>query len=86
MSGEVSIWSLACEYPLGHVNKGVTIELRNAAANLELHAADHVGFGRDGICLQGRRLGSGQGIGGAVLRIYKELQHERRYLRPSFHR
>jgi hypothetical protein len=28
ISGEVSIWSLACEYPRGHVNKGVTIELR----------------------------------------------------------
>jgi PcfJ-like protein len=26
--GDVSIWSLTCEYPLGHVNKGVTIELR----------------------------------------------------------
>jgi len=30
MKGEVSIWSLACEYPLGHVNKGVTIEVRNS--------------------------------------------------------
>ena len=26
--GEVSIWSLTCEYPPGHINKGVTIELR----------------------------------------------------------
>jgi hypothetical protein len=32
MSGDVSIWSLACEYPLGHVNKGVTIELRKDGA------------------------------------------------------
>jgi hypothetical protein len=30
MSGEVSIWSLACEYPRGHLNKGVTIELRKS--------------------------------------------------------
>jgi hypothetical protein len=30
VKGEVSIWSLACEYPLGHVNKGVTIEVRNS--------------------------------------------------------
>lgn len=28
VSGEVSIWSLTCEYPLGHLNKGVTIEVR----------------------------------------------------------
>ena len=25
--GDVSIWSLTCEYPLGHINKSVTIEL-----------------------------------------------------------
>jgi PcfJ-like protein len=30
IKGEVSIWSLACEYPLGHFNKGVTIELRKS--------------------------------------------------------
>jgi hypothetical protein len=30
ISGEVSIWSLACEYPPGHFNKGVTIELRRS--------------------------------------------------------
>jgi hypothetical protein len=30
--GDVSIWSLACEYPFGHVNKGVTIELRKDGA------------------------------------------------------
>ena len=25
--GDVSIWSLACEYPIGHVNRGVTMEV-----------------------------------------------------------
>jgi PcfJ-like protein len=30
IKGEVSIWSLACEYPPGHHNKGVTIELRKS--------------------------------------------------------
>jgi len=30
ISGEVSIWSLSCEYPPGHFNKGVTIELRKS--------------------------------------------------------
>jgi hypothetical protein len=30
VKGEVSIWSLACEYPLGHINKGVTIEVRES--------------------------------------------------------
>jgi PcfJ-like protein len=30
--GDVSIWSLTCEHPLGHVNKGVTIELRRDGA------------------------------------------------------
>jgi len=30
VSGDVSIWSLACEYPLGQVNKGVTIEVRRS--------------------------------------------------------
>jgi hypothetical protein len=30
--GDVSIWSLTCEYPLGQVNKGVTIELRRDGA------------------------------------------------------
>jgi hypothetical protein len=30
--GDVSIWSLTCEYPLGRVNKGVTIELRKDGA------------------------------------------------------
>jgi hypothetical protein len=30
--GDVSIWSLTCEYPLGHINKGVTIELRKGGA------------------------------------------------------
>ena len=34
-SGEVSIWSLACEYPLGHINKGVTIELRKSGAIMQ---------------------------------------------------
>jgi hypothetical protein len=28
VSGDVSIWSVTCEYPLGHINKGVTLELR----------------------------------------------------------
>ena len=31
-SGDVSIWSVTCEYPLGHINKGVTIELRKDGA------------------------------------------------------
>jgi hypothetical protein len=30
--GVVSIWSLACEYPLGRINHAVTIELRNDGA------------------------------------------------------
>jgi hypothetical protein len=28
MSGDVSIWSLTSEYPLNHINRGVTIEVR----------------------------------------------------------
>jgi hypothetical protein len=27
-AGHISIWSLTCEYPLGHLNKGVTLEVR----------------------------------------------------------
>ena len=30
--GNVSIWSLSCEYPIGHVNKGVTMEVRKDGA------------------------------------------------------
>jgi hypothetical protein len=30
--GDVSIWSLSCEYPIGHVNKGVTMEVRKDGA------------------------------------------------------
>jgi PcfJ-like protein len=29
MSDQVSIWSLTTEFPLGHINRGVTIEVRN---------------------------------------------------------
>jgi hypothetical protein len=29
MNGAISIWSLTCEYPIGKLNRGVTIELRN---------------------------------------------------------
>ena len=36
MSGDVSIWSLACEYPLGHVNKGVTIEVRKSGVIMQV--------------------------------------------------
>jgi PcfJ-like protein len=32
LQGEVSIWSLSCEYPIGHVGKGVTIEVRRDGA------------------------------------------------------
>jgi hypothetical protein len=32
MNGDVSIWSLTCEFPPGHVNRGVTIEVRNDGA------------------------------------------------------
>ena len=32
VSGDLSIWSVTCEYPLGHINKGVTIELRKDGA------------------------------------------------------
>ena len=35
MSGDVSIWSLTCEYPLGHLNKGVTIELRRSGVIMQ---------------------------------------------------
>jgi PcfJ-like protein len=35
MSGDVSIWSVACEYPLGHVNKGVTIEVRKSGVIMQ---------------------------------------------------
>jgi PcfJ-like protein len=27
MNGEISIWSLTCEFPLGHINRGVTMEV-----------------------------------------------------------
>jgi PcfJ-like protein len=36
MSGDVSIWSLTCEYPLGHVNKGVTIEVRKSGVIMQV--------------------------------------------------
>jgi hypothetical protein len=29
MRGDISIWSLTCEYPLGNINRGVTLEVRN---------------------------------------------------------
>jgi hypothetical protein len=29
MRGDISIWSLSCEYPLGKINRGVTLEVRN---------------------------------------------------------
>lgn len=32
MSADISIWSLTCEYPIGKLNLGVTIELRNDGA------------------------------------------------------
>jgi hypothetical protein len=32
MSADISIWSLTCEYPLGKLNRGVTLELRNDGA------------------------------------------------------
>jgi hypothetical protein len=32
MRGDISIWSLACEYPLGCLNRGVTLEVRNDGA------------------------------------------------------
>ncbi|MCC6779389.1 MAG: PcfJ domain-containing protein [Hyphomicrobiales bacterium] len=31
-AGQISIWSLTCEYPLGHLNKGVTLEVRTDGA------------------------------------------------------
>ena len=27
IEGLISIWSLSCEFPIGHVNKGVTLEV-----------------------------------------------------------
>jgi hypothetical protein len=36
MSGDVSIWSLTCEYPLEHVNKGVTIEVRKSGVIVQV--------------------------------------------------
>ena len=35
MSADVSIWSLACEFPLGHVNKGVTVEVRTSGVIMQ---------------------------------------------------
>jgi PcfJ-like protein len=35
IGGEVSIWSLACEFPRGHINKGVTIELRRSGVIMQ---------------------------------------------------
>jgi len=32
LSGNASIWSLACEYPVGRLNKGITIEVRHDGA------------------------------------------------------
>jgi hypothetical protein len=32
MTGAVSIWSLACEFPLGKINRGVTLEVRKDGA------------------------------------------------------
>ena len=29
MSADISIWSLTCEFPIGRLNRAVTIELRN---------------------------------------------------------
>jgi hypothetical protein len=32
LNGDVSIWSLTCEYPIGQANKGITIEVRRDGA------------------------------------------------------
>ena len=32
MEGKISIWSLSCEFPLGRVNRGVTMEVRKDGA------------------------------------------------------
>jgi len=32
MNEQVSIWSLTTEFPLGHINRGVTIEVRKDGA------------------------------------------------------
>ena len=30
LEGEISIWSLTCEFPLGHINRGITMEVRKS--------------------------------------------------------
>ncbi len=35
MSGDISIWSLTCEFPIGKVNRGVTLEVRNDGAIMQ---------------------------------------------------
>ena len=72
-----SIWSLACEYPLGHVNKGVTIDMRKsgvimrcrAFANRPAYANELAMVGAGGARARIERAGIRGPVGSAYERI-----------------
>jgi hypothetical protein len=48
LSGEVSIWSLSCEYPVGQLHKGVTIEVRADGRIVQVRGfANRAAFGNE---------------------------------------
>jgi hypothetical protein len=48
MNGQVSSWSLTSEFPLGHINRGVTIEVRNDGAIVQCHGlANRLPYGNE---------------------------------------
>jgi len=48
MSGEVSIWSLSCEFPISHLNKGVTIEVRRSGVIVQCRGyANRMPYGNE---------------------------------------
>jgi PcfJ-like protein len=47
-AGLISIWSLACEYPIGRVNKGVTMEVRQDGAIVQCRGfANRLPYGNE---------------------------------------
>jgi hypothetical protein len=48
VEGLISIWSLACEYPIGRVNKGVTMEVRHDGAIVQCRGfANRLPYGNE---------------------------------------
>ena len=48
MNGQVSIWTLTSEFPLGHINRGVTLEVRNDGAIVQCRGfANRLPYGNE---------------------------------------